>query len=136
MSESNAAQTIPVGSGDKGSGKLQLRSSDGLHILRHLTASQAADLIAQRVCVEKRSSAGKLRHLRINPAVVPTDTRTFKQPPIAEDSFTTAGPVSSSGKRFGSANFDRSRSSHRWTTKRHPYGQPSGERGVMVIAME
>ncbi len=128
MTPSEAAQTIPVGRGDKGSGELQVRSSDGLHILRYVTAGEAADLIAQRVCVEKRSSAGKLHHLRINPAAVPPDTRTYKQPPIAEDSFTTVGPVSSSGKRVSSANFDRSRASHRWTAKRHPYAGPGSDR--------
>ncbi len=128
MTPSEAAQTIPVGSGDEGSGELQVRSSDGLYILRHVTVGQAADLIAQRVCVEKRSSAGRLHHLRINPSVVPTETRSYKQPPIAEDSFTTAGPVSSSGKRGSSSNSDRSRANHRWTAKRHPYASPEGDR--------
>lgn len=128
MTSSEAAQTIPVGSGDKGSGELQVRSSDGLYILRHVTAGQAADLIAQQVCVEKRSSSGQLHHLRINPAAVPPDRRTYKQPPTADDSFTTAGPVSSSGKRVSSASSDRSRTSHRWTAKGHPYASPGGDR--------
>ena len=128
MTLSMAAQTIPVGSGDKGSGELQVRSSDGLYILRRVTAGEAANLIARRICVEKRSPSGKLYHLRINPSAVATETRSYKQPPIAEDSFTIACPVSSSGKRGGSSNSDRSRASHRWTTKRHPYAIPGGDR--------
>jgi hypothetical protein len=128
MTRSKAAQTIPVGGVYKGSGELQVRSSDGLYILRHVTAGQAADLIAQRVCIEKRSSSGKLQHLRMNSAAVPTNNRAYKQPPLAEDAFTTGGPVSSSGKRGSSAKLDRSRASHRWTANQHPYARPGGNR--------
>jgi hypothetical protein len=124
MTSSNAAQTIPVGSNDQGSGELQLRSTDGLYILRHVTAEQAADLLAQRVCVEKRSSSGKLQHLRMNPDAVPVKDRAYKQAPRAEDSFTTRGPVSSSGKRGTSAKLDHSRASHRWDGEHHPWRRP------------